>query len=380
MQHTINEAMTTEPPSPSGQSRIVPLPDPWAVARRAFANHWRDRKFVKAITKPGLITDTGAPGFSGFSGDYLVSGDRGVHAIVGGRFLRLTEVRTFGIAVRDGILWCAVSGDRHSSICRAAMPPRMEPGNALHFEEIHRARTSKNGRYHQIGFMDGRLAVAATENNAILFLDPMSGETLSECLPFRDRFGTPVGGDHNHINSVSQCGECLLFCAYKAGDRALLCVLHGDKLKAYPIANRGAHDVYLEGKNIWHSDTFGRPADKGGNGCGYPMKNNRPVDEAFFSAPPGKVMRGIAGTGAELLVGHSHKGTRAKRYDGNGSIIRLEGEKFAAETAVPFSQVYDILRFDGRHFDQPPAFSTWDEVNAHFASILGPCVYEFSGL
>ena len=33
----------------------------------------------------------------------------------------------------------------------------------LEFEEIQRAATSMNGRYHQIGFMGDRLAVVATE-------------------------------------------------------------------------------------------------------------------------------------------------------------------------------------------------------------------------
>lgn len=362
--------------SGDGRERIVKLPSPWISARKAFIHHGRDRKFTAAVNSAFTVEEVKGADFGNVTGDYLISGDRGVHAIVGGRFLRLSEVRTFGIAVRNGMLWCAASGDRYSSICRAALPTQLEPGQRLKFEEIHRAPTSKNGRYHQICFIDDRLAVTATDNNAILFLDPMSGETIAECLPFRDHFGVPMSGDHNHINSVSQCGECLLFCAYKAGKRALLCVLHGDRVKAYPISNVGAHDIHLEGRNLWHSDTFGHPEDDGGDGCGYPMKNNRPVDAEFFSKPPGKVMRGIAGTGEELLVGHSHKGPRAKRYDGNGSIIRLVGEKVIEETAVPFSQVYDILRLDGRHFDAPPAIGTWDEINGLFTSIL--CVYEQS--
>ena len=356
--------------------RIVPVGNPLQAVRRAFARNLRDRAFVKAVASQTTVTEVKGDGFRDVTGDYLISGDRGVHAVVGGRLLRLSGTRTFGIAVRDGILYCAASDDRYSSICRAALPAVLEPGKTLEFEEIQRAATSKNGRYHQIGFVGNRLAVAATERNAILFLNPEDGTTVAECFPFRDRFGDPVLGDHNHINSVSECGECLLFCAYKAGKHALLCVLHNDRVKAYRIDNRGAHDVYIEGRNLWHSDTFGVPAELGGDDCGYVMKNNRRVDADFFSTPPGKVVRGIAGTGEELLVGHSHKGPRSKRYEGKGSIIRLVGDKVVNETPVSFAQVYDILRLDGRHFDESPAFGTWEEVTTHFTSILGPCVYE----
>lgn len=362
----------------NGQKSIVQLPNPWDAIRKAFAYHGRDRAFVKAVNSQCVISDTGLKDFKKISGNYLVSGDRGVHAVVGGRFLQLSKVITYGIAVRNGMIWCASSCDRYSSICRAELPEHLMPGQRLAFEEIHRAKTSKKGRYHQIGFIGDRLAIAASENNVIRYLDPMSGEILSECLPFRDSFGEPIGGDHNHINSLSESGECVLFCAYKAGQGSLLCVLNGnrDRVKGYEISSMGLHDIYIEGENLWFSDTFGLPTKLGGDDCGHLMKNNCKVDAGYFSAPPGKVIRGIAGTGKELLVGHSHKGPRAKRYKGKGSIIRLVGEKVVEETSVPFAQVYDILRLDGRHFDEPPALGSWDEINARFVSILGSCVYE----
>jgi hypothetical protein len=373
--------MTRESNSDAVKSResqpcIAPLVSTLEAVRKAISRAGRDRRFVKSINSKSTISRLAGSEFGVFSGDYLISGDKGIYAIRKGTFLRLFNTRTFGIAIRGNELFAACSNDHYSSICKASLPADIAADERLRFSEIFRTPTSKSGRIHQIAFYNDQLAVAHTDGNAILFLCPDSGELLSECRPFRDHFGDPIPGDHNHLNSVSQCGECLLFCAYKAGDRALLGVLHGDRVKAYPIRNVGAHDIHLEGRNLWHSDTFGLSVDKGGDGCGYPMKNNRRVDGESFSAPPGKVMRGVAGTGEELLVGHSHKGPRAKRYDGNGSIIRLVGEKVVGETTVPFSQVYDILRLDGRHFDEPPAFVTWDDVNDHFTSILGPCVYE----
>jgi hypothetical protein len=358
------------------QNHITPLRNPFDSARKAFASHSRDRKFVKALNSESEIIAIGGFDFSAFAGDYLVSGDRGVHAIIGGELLKLFGTRTFGIAVRGREFFTACSNDHYSSICRTTLPETIAPGERMKFTEIFRASTSKSGRIHQIGFFKGQLAVAHTDANAILFLNPESGEVISQCEPFRDHFGAPITGDHNHINSVSQCGECLLFCAYRAGRHSLLCVLHDNHVKGYPVRNTGAHDIHITGETLYYSDTFGRPIADGGDECGYLMKDNRPVDEAYFSKPPGRALRGIAAQGGELLVGHSHKGPRAKRYKGKGSIIRIVDDRVAGEAEVPFAQLYDIMRLDGRHFDEPPSVGTWDEVNGLLEAVLGPCVYE----
>jgi hypothetical protein len=360
----------------AAQERIVPLKNTLDSLRHVVSRSVRDRKFVKSLNAESKITAVPGFDFKVFSGDYLVSGDRGIYAIRDGKLLNLFGTRTFGIAIRGTELFTASSNDHYSSICKAVLPDQIAPGASLKFTELFRTPTSKSGRIHQIGFFNDQLAVAHTDANAILFLNPETGDVISQCQPFRDHFGLPIGGDYNHINSVSQCGECLLFCAYRAGENSLICVLHENRVKGYAVPNTGAHDIHLTGETLYYSDTFGRPVSAGGDECGYLMANGHRVDEAYFSKPPGRAVRGIAGSGDELLVGHSHKGPRAKRYKGSGSVFRIVGGKVVHEVVVPFSQVYDILRLDGRHFEEPPRFKTWDELNRFLSATLGPCAYE----
>lgn len=358
-------------------SPVIPLDNPIGAIKKTFSKAIRDRHFVKAINSDWEIREVDGHDVNAFSGDYLISGEKGIFAIRGKKLLQVFGTRTFGIARREDALFAASSNDHYSAICRAELPKEIAAGKSLRFTEIFRIKTSKSGRIHQIGFFNDQLAIANTDSNSILFLDPDSGDVISECFPFRDHFGLPVIGDFNHINSVSQCGECLLFCAYRTGASSMIGVLHGNRIKGYVATNVGAHDVHLAGEVIYFSDTFGRPAAEGGDDCGYLLANGKRVDEMFFSqASGGRAVRGIAAHGNELVAGHSHKGTRAKRYKGKGSLFRILNGKVESEIPVPFSQVYDIMRTDGRHFEEPPCVQTWDEVNAFLERRLGPCIYE----
>jgi len=362
----------SQPPPP-----VVPLESPIGAIRKTFSKAIRDRRFVKAINSEWEIHRVEGTDVTAFSGDYLISGEKGIFAIKEKELLQLFGTRTFGIARRGNELFAASSNDHYSAVCKASLPEEIAVGKSLRFSEIFRIRTSKSGRIHQIGFYNDQLAIANTDSNSILFLDPDSGEVISECFPFRDHFGLPVVGDFNHINSVSQCGECLLFCAYRTGTNSMIGVLHGKRVRGYAATNVGAHDVHLAGDVVYYSDTFGKPVSEGGSECGFLMANGQPVDEEFFSqADGGRAVRGIAGCGNELVVGHSHKGSRSKRYKGKGSIFRIVNGKVECEISVPFSQVYDIMRTDGRHFEESPCHGTWDEVNAFLESRLGPCIYE----
>jgi hypothetical protein len=362
--------------NPSSLPRIVPLETPFQMVRKAFARIYRDRCFVRSVNATSVIRRISVPSLRQVSGNYLISGDTGIHAIQDGVLLRLFGTRSYGIAVRGNELFAASSNDHYSSIHKALIPKEFSDGDTLRFSEIFRIGTNKKGRVHQIAFFNDQLAVTHTYANTILFLDPESGSVISECKPFRDHFGWPIEGDHNHINSLSQCGECLLFSAYRAGTRSLIGAIYGDDVKGYAVDHVGIHDVYVTGKMIYYSDTFGDPVSTGGDDCGFLMANNRRVAEDCFSRPPGRAIRGIANVGNELLVGHSHKGARSKRYEGNGGLFRIIDGKVADEIVLPFAQVYDLMRTDGRHFEEPPHFEKWEELNEFLSSTLGPCVYE----
>ncbi|MEO5802492.1 MAG: hypothetical protein ABIR24_03115 [Verrucomicrobiota bacterium] len=364
--------MSGKPPKES----ISEIEAPWSAIRKSARNIYRDRRLFKAVNSVSRVKKLSFPDLKTFCGHYLISSDQGVFAIQDGQMLQLIQRDTYGIAVREGELFIACSNDNYSSVCKCALPESLRPGGSLKFSEIFRVPINKSGRIHQIGFYNDALAVAQTCSNSIVFLNPSSGEILSECRPFRDRFGTAIGGDHNHINSISQCGECLLFCAYKAGPTAMIGLLHENRVKGYPIRNKGAHDVYLSGKTLYYSDTFGGTFTDESSECGFLMANKIRVDEEFFNKPPGFAIRGVSQRGPELVVGHSHKGPRAKRFDGNGALFRIVENKVVQTVKTPFAQVYDIVRMDGKHFDAPPDFLRWDEINPFLESILGAPIYE----
>ncbi len=294
--------------NPSLFPRIVPLQNPLQVIKKTLVRACRDRRFVKSVNSESVITAIPGTAFEIFSGDYLISGDRGIFAIKNKTLLRLLGTRTYGIAIQGEYLFAASSNDHYSSILKARLPDMIVAGESLRFSEIFRIATNKKGRIHQIAFFAGRLAVTYTDANTILLLDPDSGEVQSEYMPFRDQFGQPIVGDHNHINSVSQCGDSLLFCAYRAGPGSLIGVIHGNRVRGYAVNRVGVHDVHVTDDVLYYSDTFGDLGSQSGHSCGFLMENGRPLDEVYFSRPPGWAIRGIARTGDELIVGHSHKG------------------------------------------------------------------------
>ena len=77
-----------------------------------------------------------------------------------------------------------------------------------------------------------------------------------------------------------------------------------------------------------------------------------------------------------MLIGHSHKGVRAKRFGGPAYLLVCNPDRVEQCIEMPFAAIYDILSTEGRHFDQEPAVTTWDEVNALLSSILGDAIYE----
>ncbi|MEP6662294.1 MAG: hypothetical protein ABJC04_01400 [Verrucomicrobiota bacterium] len=354
---------------------LAPVEPGWKVMRKTIRGVHRNRALLRAVNTTVRVRKLNVPEGKTFSENYLISSDRGVFALQKGEMFQLTDVDTFGIAVCHGELFAACSNDDFSSVGKCAFSLPLLPNASLKFTEIFRTPINKKGRIHQINFYHDTLAVTLTAENSIAFLNPSSGEILSECSPFRDGFGAAIGGDHNHINSLSQCGESLLFCAYKAGTGALIGIISGKRVQGYPVKNKGAHDVYISGRTLFYSDTFGAMFGEGRSECGFLMSNNQPVDEMFFNQPPGFAIRGICQRGEEMIVGHSHKGPRSKRFAGNGALLRIVKDKVVQTLTVPFAQVYDIVGLDGQHFDAPPAFQTWDETNAFLESVLGAPIY-----
>jgi hypothetical protein len=343
---------------------------------KAFTGERRERGARRHASRMFAVKAMTVPNLGHVTGRYLVSSDEGVFAIADGRLLQLFAGDTFGIARRGEELFIATSTNRTSRVIRARLPEPIAPGRLVRCEEVYEVATPKHGRIHQLALFRDRVAVCQTSANAIVLLDPETGRVERAIHPMADAAGTPIAVDHNHLNSASACGDVLLFCLYRAGAGSLLGVLGADRVRGYAVRNVGAHDVHVSGTDIYYSDTFGETYTTGRSGHGYLMVNGKRFDEPFFARSGGYAVRGFSQAGGELLIGHSHKGSRRTRFAGRGALVRCVAGKAVEEIAMPFSQVYDVLTLAGPHFDTEPAVGTWDDVNALFASVFGPPVYE----
>lgn len=211
---------------------------------------------------------------------------------------------------------------------------------------------SNNGRIHQITFTKVReeLLIAASEENSIVKIDLQSNKT-SKIYPFSDCFGVPIKNfDHNHINSAIRIGDVIYFVAYKAGDSSLIGYLQEGEVFGWLVNPKGYHDFYPTDTGFITCDTFGN-AEHGRvlteAGCLLPEY----FEEKDFA------VRGIAGDDQELLIGHSHKGPRSKRFKGKGGLIIIQRHHDAKYFQLPAAQVYQIIREDGGYISQPETCS-----------------------
>jgi hypothetical protein len=347
-------------------------------AWKAFRHQRADERARRDARRRYIVRRVDLPAIDAVMGQYLVTSERGLFAIHGGRMFQLFAGDTFGLAVRGDDIFVASSTNLGSRVVRTTLEGGLVEGTSVLCEEIYAVKASKHSRIHQLGMVGDVLAVCQTSTNSIVLLDPSTGAVRREIHPMVDAVGTPVTVDHNHLNSVSQCGQVILFCLYRAGSGSMLGVLHGDRVKGYAVRNVGAHDVHVAGRTIYYSDTFGETYTRPGVENGFLMIDDRRFDEAFFGGARGYAIRGFAQAGDELLIGHSHKGPRRTRFKGRGGLLRCVRGAVVEDIALPCSQVYDVVQLSGRHFDVPPAVTTWDDVTALFESVFGKPIYEIA--
>jgi hypothetical protein len=309
-------------------------------------------------------------------GQYVLSTEKGVFLINSDRLLHTFPYRTYGIALHNDDFYLSSVRGEHNSIFKARLPTSLEqfvPGTRISFEEIYCLKAHITERIHQVCIHQNQLVITKPSANAIVFLNLTTGEEEFEIRPFVDSFGIPViSGDHNHINSVFSCGEVLLFGAYRAGGSSLIGAYHNGKITGYRAGNEGLHGVYVSGQDLYYGDTFGSE----GEGKGYLIVNNKRFDESHFQSGDGFCVRGVCQSGEELLIGHSHKGPRAKRFEGPAFLLRCNKDHVEECIQMPFAAIYDIMKMDGTYFDKSPHVTSWDEVNRLLQDILGGPIYE----
>jgi hypothetical protein len=86
----------------------------------------------------------------------------------------------------------------------------------------------------------------------------------------------------------------------------------------------------------------------------------------------------MAGRGNQILAGLSFPGGRSERFNGAGGLLLFQDWSVTHQIAVPCAQVYDIIRDDGRSFEQPPTAQNFSEAAAVFKASFGPPILECS--
>jgi hypothetical protein len=148
------------------------------------------------------------------------------------------------------------------------------------------------------------------------------------------------------------------------------------RIRFYAYRSAGIHDCHFTGNDFLFSDSFrlDRSDKRGPNGC--VMRNGKVIDPTFFDANDVGCVRGMAGSGTEMVVGLSFPGGGAERLRGAGGLMLLQDWAVTHRISLPCAQVYDVLREDGRSFDSPPATSNFEEATRQLESALGPPVLE----
>lgn len=349
---------------------LIPYMRSFNRSLRLFISEYQLLKYLGGRSKFTSYHDVDVP----VESDYFISSDRGVFALRKNRITKVFNLWTFGIAVAGSDIYLACySGGGFSFILKGRLEAFLRENVPYHFREIYRIPiVSTNHRIHQICISDGFLWVANSGRNTLLQIDLHSGGIESEIAPFVDSFGKPILYDNNHINSISVYDDTILFIAYKAGGHSMIGVYRDGLVKGYSYKNIGVHDIHIADRDVFFSDTFGRNVQNEG---GAVLVNGKPLDESYFCRPPGFIVRGLAGKGRQLVIGHSHKGERKQRFKGNASLLLAQNQNVTHHVSMPFAQFNDIIHVTGESFMQPPIDSSFTGICSIIESFMGPPTY-----
>lgn len=304
---------------------------------------------------------------------YWVSSERGVYLLRDGQILLIAPVPCYGLAFAAEHFYLSAYFGHYTAIWKGDRQASQKKGSPFRFQELYGYQTlGSNERIHQIFCSRDHLWAANTGRDTLLKFNLHSTQLEAEWPLFSDAFGKPILYDNHHLNSVAAYGELVVFVAYRAGNGSLIGVIHDGQVTGFHYKNKGVHDIFLTHDNFVFCDTFGgNKADSGG----WAVDRSGVLDETFFSRPPGRIVRGVAGDEGELVLGHSHKGERRKRFEGHGSLLVLRERKVVAEIVLPCAQVYQVAAYDGTYLKPPSRPPDLDWVKNVFTVALGKPIY-----
>jgi hypothetical protein len=304
---------------------------------------------------------------------YFVTTDKGVFRCDPEGLHQVIDLHLYGCTIVGDRVYMGFYVDRDAIFVEGRAEALFKPGIHFEFCKVFGENTSDtNERLHQITACGDIVWIARTAAGAALRYDTRTGRLTNFTL-LRDRFGTPVTRDINHINSIVQYGEVVLFTGTHVGDWSIIGMMHGTKVTAFRYRNTGVHDIYLTRKGFLFFDTFGpkRPGEGG-----VPVTEAGILWPEIFSKPPGYVLRGAAQQGDEILIGSSHKGERKLRFKGNGQLLIFERGNLRAVKQLPAAQVYQIIAPDGGTLEAPLNPPNAAQVRIMLEKSLGDPIYE----
>jgi hypothetical protein len=314
----------------------------------------------------------------------LVTTGSGLFVLHGNQWRCLLPSVCFGLAREGNTIYLGASAGIHSFVLAAMLPSPPHSCALSDLRILFRYETRySNERIHQIAFdpRKRQIVCANSRRNSLLVVDCDSGALVDEKFLVSDRTGFPIYNDQNHINSVTVHGDILLFAAHTAGSSngAALGFVADDWVHAYQFESRGVHDVLIHDDGLMFTDSFRdsqvatRPDVNGAvrfRGQEYLAGETDRV--------PGKLMlRGLAARDGVLAVGYSSNAPReARRAAVGGGVMVLTKGVGAVAIAGPFSQVYDVLPFDGQRSDRTGTPRSVAQLDELFRRDVGPLLYQ----
>jgi hypothetical protein len=335
----------------------------------AIKSEWRKSKIPNLVSMSRTLDRWD----DGPRNTYFITSDKGVFRCDPFGLHQVVDVHLYGCTIVGSRVFMGFYVDRDAILVEGRAEGLFKPGVRFEFRKLFSEFTSDtNERLHQITAGGDIVWIARTAAGAALRYETRTGKLTNYTL-LRDHFGTPVKRDINHINSVVQYGDVVLFTGTHCGNQSIVGMMHGTKVTAFGYRNVGVHDIYLTQSGFLFFDTFGpnRP-DEGG----VPVTEAGTLFPEIFSKPPGYVLRGAAQQGDEILIGSSHKGERKHRFKGNGQLLIFEGGNLRTVKRLPCAQVYQIIAADGGMLEPPVPPRSAAEVRPMLERSLGAPLYE----
>lgn len=336
---------------------------------RTVTTEWRKARLTSRRSEFKTVTRWS----DGPAHPYFIMSDKGLYRADREGVHRILNIQMYGCAIVGAKVFMALYIGRDTILVEGDSKALFDSGTPFNFRPLFTELTNDtNERLHQVTAYDNGIWVARTANGAAMRYE-IGSEKLKNYTLIRDRFGLPVKRDINHINSVVQYGDAILFTATHAGSQSMIGLMHGISVTGFGYKNTGVHDVYLTESGFLFFDTFGH--DSGVSG-GMPITEQGPIFPELFGKPPGFVPRGASQTGAEIVIGSSHKGARKIRFKGNGQLIVTENRVVRSVHTIPVAQIYQIINARGELLTPPSRPLNVETIKQMFERSLGKAIYE----